>query len=95
MTNPTFKSIIASSWRYSQSQFPKEKRNGVIGCSTVMLIVFVATFVAVFHHNSVSIFYMIGVNVNGDFDFQFDSIRGLQPVNDDAKTALIFLDETS
>jgi len=74
---PKFKSILASSWRYSKSQFTKEKRNGFIGCSTVSLIVFIATFVAVFHHNSTSIFYMIGLNVNGDIDFKFSPITGL------------------
>jgi hypothetical protein len=48
-----------------------------------MLIVYIATFICVFHHNSVSIFYMIGVNVRGDLDFQFNSIRGLTPVDSD------------
>ena len=81
---PKFKSILASSWRYSKSQFTKEKRNGFIGCSTVSLIVFIATFVTVFHHNSTSIFYMIGINIRGDIDLEFKSITGLQPVSSDS-----------
>jgi hypothetical protein len=38
---------------------------------------------------------MIGINISGDIDLEFQSITGLKPVAADSQNSLIFLDDTS
>ena len=43
-----WKAAILASFAYSASQLSKEKKTSCIGCSTIFLIVFIASFICVF-----------------------------------------------
>ena len=63
-----WKAAIYASFAYSASQLSKEKKTSCIGCSTIFLIVFMASFICVFQQNSATLFYIAAIGTTGDID---------------------------
>jgi hypothetical protein len=71
-----WKAAIYASFAYSASQLNKEKKTSCIGCSTIFLIVFMASFICVFKQNSATLFYIVAIGNVGDIDLLLTGKKG-------------------
>jgi len=65
---------MISSLKYIKSHFKKEKRNIIIGSSSIFLIVVISSFIYMFYESLPSLYYYLGQETIGDIDILVKSI---------------------
>jgi len=65
---------IISSLKYIKSHLKKEKRNILIGSSSIFLIVVISSFIYMFYESLPSLYYYLGQETIGDIDILVKSI---------------------
>ena len=79
LVNPSWFSILISALRYVYRQFWLEKRNACIGCTIIMFIVCMASFIFVFFQNASSLYFYLSQESIGDQDILVQPIAHVSP----------------